>query len=80
MIHKCGSHLSECTCPEVLESLRFFAASDYVYIGNIIDARIRDGLNTREDFDGVNIYHPYDKAISAPYEKDKRNPPVTECS
>lgn len=78
MIHECGSHLSECKCPSATESLRKLAASDYVYVGNIIDARIRDGLNAREDFDGVNPYHPYEVPISAPYEKGKRNPPVTE--
>lgn len=64
---QCEKHLSECTCATVTESLIAFAKSDHIYVGNIIDARIRDGLSKREDFDGVNIYHPYDQAISPPY-------------
>lgn len=56
-------------CPGVTETLRKLAESDYIYVGNIIDARIRDGLSTEADFDGINIYHPYEHAISPPYPK-----------
>lgn len=69
MIHKCGKHLSECVCDDVTETLRDLAKGEFVYVGNIIDARIRDGLSKREDFNGVNIYAPYDGPISPPYPK-----------
>lgn len=72
MTHACGRHLSECQCPDVLTTLRNLAGSDYVYVGNIIDARIRDGLNTREQFDGVDIYHPFDGPLGEPYLNPER--------
>lgn len=69
MFHKCGKHLSACVCPDVTETLRNFINSDVPYVGNIIEARIRDGISKPEDFEGLNIHNPYPSAIAPPYPK-----------
>lgn len=71
MTHKCGKHLSECVCPEITETLRDLANSDVIYIGNIIEARYRDGLSKPSDFEGINIHHPYQRPVAPPYPKKR---------
>jgi hypothetical protein len=54
----CKKHLSQCVCPDVTERLRKLIDSPHVYVGNIIEARIAAGLNSRDDFEG-NIHAPF---------------------
>lgn len=56
---RCDLNLCDCPCAETTESLRRLCSSPVVYVGNIIEARIAAGLNTRADFDGVKIHGPF---------------------
>lgn len=56
----CNTNLVLCCCADVTERLQRLIPSKFVYVGNIIEARIAAGLNKAEDFSG-DIHYPLER-------------------